>query len=61
MEVISSTYHQRVSYLTEKGQVNIYGSQLAVRQCYQISIPQKDVPFDKEPSELEVEPNKNEK
>lgn len=29
MKVISSTYHQMVSYLMENGQVNLHGSQLA--------------------------------
>ena len=29
MKVIPSTYHQIVSYLTEDGQVNLFGSQLA--------------------------------
>ncbi|KAL6330719.1 hypothetical protein AAG906_009147 [Vitis piasezkii] len=32
-----STYHQMVSYLTEDGHINIFGSQLAARQCYQIA------------------------
>ncbi|XP_034709005.1 uncharacterized protein LOC117932077 [Vitis riparia] len=35
MKVIPSTYHQRVSFITRDGQVNLYRSQLAVRQCYQ--------------------------
>ena len=30
MKVIPSTYHQMVSYLTEDGQINLYGSQLSV-------------------------------
>ncbi|XP_034674350.1 uncharacterized protein LOC117905562 [Vitis riparia] len=37
MKVIPSTYHQMVSFLTEDGQINLYGSQLAARQCYQIA------------------------
>nr|CAN69696.1 hypothetical protein VITISV_012964 [Vitis vinifera] len=37
MKTISSTYHQMVSFLTKDGQVNLYGSQLAARQCYQIA------------------------
>ncbi|XP_034677813.1 uncharacterized protein LOC117908321 [Vitis riparia] len=37
MKAISSTYHQMVSFLTEDGQINLYGSQLAARQCYQIA------------------------
>ncbi|XP_034710569.1 uncharacterized protein LOC117933308 [Vitis riparia] len=37
MKVISSTYHQMVSFLTEDGQIDLYGSQLPARQCYQIA------------------------
>ncbi|RVW91907.1 hypothetical protein CK203_030152 [Vitis vinifera] len=35
MKVIPSTYHQMVSFLTNEGQTDLYGSQLAARQCYQ--------------------------
>ena len=37
MKVIPSTYHQVVSFLTEDGQIDLYGSQLTARQCYQIA------------------------
>ena len=37
MKVIPSTYHQMVSFLTNDGQIDLYGSQLAARQCYQIA------------------------
>ena len=37
MKAIPSTYHQMVSYLIEDGHINLYGSQLAVRQCYQVA------------------------
>ncbi|XP_034704137.1 uncharacterized protein LOC117928351 [Vitis riparia] len=37
MKAIPSTYHQMVSFLTEDGQINLYGSQLAAHQCYQIA------------------------
>ena len=37
IKVIPSTYHQMVSYLTEDGQINLYGSQLATRHCYQVA------------------------
>ncbi|RVW22002.1 hypothetical protein CK203_109824 [Vitis vinifera] len=30
-------YHQMVSFLTNEGQTDLYGSQLAARQCYQIA------------------------
>ena len=38
MKVVPSIYHQMISYLTESGQVDLQGSQLVVRQCYQLSI-----------------------
>ena len=38
MKAIPSTYHQTISYLTASGQVDLQGSQLAVRQCYQLSL-----------------------
>ena len=37
MKVIPSTYHQMVNYLIEDGHINLYGSQLAARQCYQVA------------------------
>ncbi|XP_034711355.1 uncharacterized protein LOC117933891 [Vitis riparia] len=38
MKAIPSTYyHQRVSFITQDGQINLYRSQLAARQCYQIA------------------------
>nr|CAN63675.1 hypothetical protein VITISV_021680 [Vitis vinifera] len=37
MKAIPSTYHQMVSFLTNDGQIDLYGSQLAARQCYQIT------------------------
>lgn len=37
MEVIPSTYHQMVSYLTEEGQINLYESQLVAHQYYQVA------------------------
>lgn len=37
MKVIPSTYDQMVSFITQDGQINLYGSQLATRQCYQIA------------------------
>ena len=38
MKAIPSAYHQMVSFLTENGQIDLYGSQLAARQCYQIAL-----------------------
>ena len=37
MKDIPSTYHQKVSFITQDGQIDLYGSQLAARQCYQIA------------------------
>ncbi|RVW75680.1 hypothetical protein CK203_055234 [Vitis vinifera] len=37
MKVIPSTYHQMVSFLTKDEQIDLYGSQLAARQCYQVA------------------------
>ena len=32
------TYHQMVSYLTKDGHIDLFGSQLATRQCYQVAL-----------------------
>ena len=37
MKVIPSTYHQMVSFITQDEQVDLYGSQITARQCYQIA------------------------
>ncbi|RVX19105.1 hypothetical protein CK203_008641 [Vitis vinifera] len=37
MKVIPSTYHQMVSFLTEDGRIDLYGSQLIAHQYYQIA------------------------
>ena len=47
MKEIPSTYHQTISYLTASEQVDLQGSQLATRQCYQLSIHKREK--DKEP------------
>ena len=38
IKVIPSTYHKMVSYLTKEEQVDLLGSQLAMRQCYQVTL-----------------------
>ena len=48
MKVIPSTYHQMVSYLIKDEQINLYGSQLAARQCYQIARETRSA-IDREP------------
>ena len=42
MKAVPSTYHETISYLTESGQVDIQGSQLAARQCYQLSLQERE-------------------
>ena len=53
MIAIPSTYHQTINYLTTSGQVNLQGSQLAARQCYQLSVHgrKKDKELDSSSSE----------
>ena len=41
MKVIPSTYHRMVSYHMEEGQVDLLGSQLVARQCYQVALDSK--------------------
>ena len=36
MKAVPSTSHQTISYLTASGKVDLQGSQLAARQCYQL-------------------------
>ena len=38
IKAIPSTYHETISYLTTSGQVDLQGSQLTARLCYQISL-----------------------
>ena len=42
MKAIPSTYHQTISYLTAFRQVDLQGSQLVVRQCYQLSMQRRE-------------------
>ena len=53
MKAIPSTYHQTISYLTTSGQVDLQGSQLAARQCYQLLVrkPEKGKGPDSSPPE----------
>ena len=37
MKAIPLTYHQKVSYLTNIGKVDLLSNQLVARQCYQLS------------------------
>ena len=38
MKAVPSTYHQMVSYSTSAEQVDLLSSQLAARQCYQLTL-----------------------
>ena len=42
MKVMTSTYHQMISYLTSAGQIDLLSSQLAIRQCYQLSVQEHE-------------------
>ena len=42
MKAVPSTYHQSISYLTASGQVDLLGSQLAARQCCQLSVKERE-------------------
>ena len=50
MKAVPSTYQQTISYLTEFGQVDLQGSLLAARQCYELSLQER------EPSKCSNEP-----
>ena len=51
MKTVPSTYHQTISYLTTSGQVDLQGSQLVARQCYQLSMQRR------EQGECSIEPS----
>lgn len=57
MKTIPSTYHQMVKYLTEVEQIDLFNSQLAVRQCYQVALEFELPNY----SELGPEPTNTEK
>ena len=42
MKAVPSTYHQSISYLIASGQVDLQGSQLAARQCYHLSVHERE-------------------
>ena len=42
MKAVPSTYHQFISYLIASGQVDLQGSQLAARQCYQLTVHKRE-------------------
>ena len=42
MKAIPSTYHQTISYLTSAGQIDLLSNQLAARQCYKLSVQERE-------------------
>ena len=42
MKAVPSTYHQSINYLTTSEQVDLRGSQLAARQCYQLLVHERE-------------------
>ena len=42
MKAAPSTYHQTINYLPNAGQIDLLNSQLAARQCYQISVQERE-------------------
>ena len=57
MKAIPSTYHQTISYLTVSGQVDLQGSQLVARQCYQLSIHEREKYKKPDSSSAEAHPS----
>lgn len=47
MKATPSTYDQMVSYLTEDGQIDIFSTQLAARQCYQVALEYDNLTINK--------------
>ena len=42
MKAVPSTYHQMISYLTNARQIDLLRNQLAARQCYQLSVRDRE-------------------
>ena len=42
MKAVPSTYHKTISYLTSAGQIDLLCIQLATRQCYQLSVQERE-------------------
>ena len=56
MKAVPSTYHQTINYLTASEQVDLQGSQLADRQCYQLSVHEREKYETSNSSPLEIQP-----
>ena len=57
MKAVPSTYHQTISYLTASGQVDLQGSQLVARQCYQLSVQKREKGETSNNSPPEIQPS----
>ena len=57
MKAVPSTCHQTISYLTTSGQVDLQGSQLAARQCYQLSVQEHEKDETSNSSPPEIQPS----
>ena len=57
MKAIPSTYHQTIDYLTASGQVDLQGSQLVARQCYQLSVHECEKDKEPDSSSAEADPS----
>ena len=42
MKAVPLTYHQTISYLTSVGHIDLLSSQLEARQCYQLSVQERE-------------------
>ena len=42
MKSVPSTYHQTINYLTSVRQIDLLRSQLTARQCYQLSVQERE-------------------
>ena len=42
IKAVPSTYHQTISYLTSVEQIDLLSSQLAARQCYHLSVQERE-------------------
>ena len=56
MKAIPSTYHQTISYLSPSEQVGLQSSQLAARQCYQLTVLECEKDETSNSSPLEIQP-----
>lgn len=45
MKVIPFTYHQKVSFFTNQGQIDMYGDQKSSRKCYSVTIIEENSIF----------------